>query len=79
MAAFVLSLLPPGSGLDTNDLDASRMIGLAYAQVREMGQSVFLDRLLALLESGTPVRHLEQQLNDARLFMSVINRSAWYV
>jgi hypothetical protein len=53
------------------------MIGLAYAQVRELGQSVFLDRLLSSLEAGVPIEHLEQQLSDARMFMSVINRSAW--
>jgi len=77
MAAFVLSHLPPGSADETSQLDASRMIGLAYAQVRELGQSVFLDRLLSSLEAGVPIEHLEQQLSDARMFMSVINRSAW--
>lgn len=77
MAAFVLSFLPPGSAADSVDLDPTRMVGLAYAQVRELGQSVYMDRLLALLESGMPICHLEQQLHDARMFMSVINRSAW--
>jgi len=61
------------------DLDAFRMIGLAYTQVREFGQSVIIERLIRALQSGIHPKHLEQQLNEARMFMSVINRSAWLV
>lgn len=87
MAAFILSFLPPGTPHETAaheslgqaDVDPARMIGLAYAQTRELGQSIFIERLLQSLEKGIPVRFLEQPINDARLFMSVINRSAWWV
>lgn len=79
-ASFILSFLPT-STLETNgsELDPIRMVGLAYTQIREMGQSVYLDRLVKHLEQGIPLQHLEKQLNDARMFMSVINRSAWFV
>lgn len=80
VAAFVMSLLPSNTSPAPNpslDLDAFRMIGLAYGQVREIGQTVFIGRLLRNLQSGIPLCHVEQQLSDARWFMSVINRSAW--
>jgi hypothetical protein len=79
MAAYILSFLPtPGSSSNTGtDLEAARMVGLAYAQIRELGQSVFIDRLSSYLEAGVPAECMEQQLGDARMFIGVINRSAW--
>lgn len=80
LASFILSFLPV-SILTTegSELDPMRMVGLAYSQIREMGQSVYLDRLVNFVDSGVPIGHLEKQLNDARMFMGVINRSAWCV
>lgn len=79
-ASFILSFLPTSTlEISGTELDPIRMVGLAYTQIREMGQSVYLDRLVKYLEQDIPVVHLEKQLNDARMFMSVINRSAWYV
>jgi hypothetical protein len=80
LAALILSYLPPGSSdglLSLSDVDPARMIGLAFGQMREMGHSLSLSRLLKSLESGIALRHLTDQLDDARLYLGVMTRQVW--
>ncbi|RSH92460.1 hypothetical protein EHS25_008876 [Saitozyma podzolica] len=73
-------LPPPGSSdglLSLSDVDPARMIGLAFGQMREMAHSLSLSRLLKSLESGIALRHLTDQLDDARLYLGVMTRQVW--
>jgi len=79
-AALILSLLPPG---DDNfnimsDFDPARMVGMAYGQIREMGHSVFVERLVDSLGAGTPLAHLNDSLDKARLHFCIMARVSWY-
>jgi hypothetical protein len=80
-AALILSILPPGNDNFTvvSDFDPARMVGMAYGQIREMGHSVFIERLVDSLAAGTPLTHLKDSLDKARLHFCIMARVSWYV
>lgn len=79
-AALILSLLPPGNDSSTvmSDFDPARMVGMAYGQIRELGHSVFIERLVDSLATGTPLPHLKDSLDKARLHFCIMARVSWY-
>ena len=79
-AALILSLLPPGDDSSTlmSDFDPARMVGMAYGQIRELGHSVFVERLVDTLGAGTPLAHLNDSLDKARLHFCIMARVSWY-
>ncbi|WOO85381.1 Glucose transport transcription regulator RGT1 [Vanrija pseudolonga] len=80
MAGVILSLLPHGplEGSSTTDFDPARMIGMAYGQIRELGYSVFVARLVDSIESGTPFELIAEAVDNARLHLSVMTRAMWH-
>lgn len=78
-AALILSLLPPGNDPLTvmSDFDPARMVGMAYGQIREMGHSVFMERLVTSLEEKTPLAYLKDSLDKARLHFCIMARVSW--
>jgi hypothetical protein len=59
------------------DFDPARMAGMVYGQVRELGHSVFMARLVDMLESDLPLKYLGDALDSARLHFCIMTRVSW--
>lgn len=79
-AGLIVSLLPHGQSDDgPSDFDPARMVGMSYGQLRELGHSVYIQRVVDTLRSGIGLSHIQQLLDDARLHFCIMTRVSWYV
>ncbi|RSH95590.1 hypothetical protein EHS25_000682 [Saitozyma podzolica] len=79
-AGLVLSLLPYGQlagEVSSSDFDPARMVGMSYGQIRELGHSVFIERMVDMLESDMAVEHITEALDNARLQLCIMARTTW--
>lgn len=80
LAGLVLSFLSYGhleGHAVTSDFDPARMVGMAYGQMRELGHSVFIERVVDLLESEVDPEEMAETLQNARLHFCIMTRVSW--
>lgn len=78
-AGLIISFLPhgQGDGAGPSDFDPARMVGMSYGQLRELGHSVFIERVVDTLRGGARVEDMQQMLDDARLHFCIMTRVSW--